>query len=66
MTTKHFYQVTDFTTAITVEHSATRFETLTVYSDAEETFVTAPKYYGSFEEAETRIKGIIAKLVATR
>lgn len=63
MTRKHFYQVTDFTTAIIVEHSATRFETLTVYSDAEETFVTMPRYYDNFQEAEGRVNSIVAKLV---
>lgn len=63
MTTKYFYQVTDFTTAVIVERSTTRFETLTVYRDAEETFVTMPKYYDTFQEAEERVKSIIAKLV---
>ncbi len=64
MTHKHFYQVTEFTTAIIVEHSATRFETFTIYSDAQEAFCTMPKYDNNFQDAEGRVKSIILKLAA--
>jgi hypothetical protein len=63
MSTKTYTQASEVITVIKETHAPDRVVVFTLYSDAEETFVTMPKTFKSDEDAQAEVVRLASRVI---